>query len=972
VIPTLYGLFALGGASALVYEVLWMRSFRLVFGSSTRSAAAVLAAYFAGMALGNWIGAKLARRGRPVRLYGLCELGVGLSALLVAPWLSLFDSLYPGVYAWAGARPALLALAKLGLAGLALAPPAIAMGATLPLASRAVVTRTEHVARRTGLLYAANVLGATAGALLAAFVLPIALGVRSSVHLAVVLNAAIGIAALRLSARGEAATGAPPRSAAPLAQERPAPALLVAAAVSGFGTLALEVVFVRLLSQRSEASVYTYGLLLAIFLLFLALGSLWVSRRLDRADPWRFLAWTQAAAALAILLSPYLFELIPLLGLYSKEDTLAVRLLRFGAGSLFVLGPPVCLAAVVLPSTWKLAVRSASATGEQVGILAAANTLAGVAGSLATGFVLLPRLGLGGSVLFVAALYASLAVAACVQAFAGARRLAAVAACLAIPLAWWALGAWRLVLQPLEPGQRLLRYEDGETATVAVLASRDGHRLLTLNHAYLLGSTAAGEREVQQGRLPLLLHPRPARVAFVGVATGMTASAVLDFPVERAVAIEIVPGVVDVLPDFAPWNRAFFRDPRVELVVADGRNHLRGTRERFDVVIGDLFVPWHAGTGDLYAREHFEAVSERLAPGGLFAQWLAAYQLTPDELRTIAATFLAVFPHATLWRSDFHAEQPLLALVGRPGGARLDPQALVEACRRLAVAREPAAPFLASPSSVRLLYVAGDAALRAWAKGAPLNTDDRPRIEYGSPRSVFEQRQRALPVHRLLAGFGADAASDGASLPLERPEAEVVRAAELLQQATLAQAEYHFEREWRLLSELTERSADLRGVAAALVAAAARYRERGMTERSQALLAAVVATPQPPLGALLALAEARRAEGRGAEAAELLERALGSAPEAEPVRRSLAELLLEAEDYARAELHLRRLLEREAQDAGLRVDLAYALDRQGRRAEAAVEVARVRALPDLATREKTFRDLERRGLGSYLDSAPPD
>jgi spermidine synthase len=950
-----------------------MRSFRVVFGSSTRSAAAVLAAYFAGLALGNWAGARLARRARPLRLYGWAEIGVGLSALLVAPWLSLFDSLYPALYAWAGARPGLLSLAKLALAAAALVPPTLAMGATLPLASRAAVTSAEHVARRTGVLYAMNVLGATAGAGLAAFVLPVATGVRQGITLAAAVSLAVGIAALRLAARAEPGEGVRALAAAPAPElrQRPAPALLFAAAVSGFGTLALEVAFVRLLSQRSEGSVYTYGLLLAIFLLCLAAASLWVSRRLDRGDPWRFLAWTQAGAALAILLSPYLFELIPFLALYSKEDTLALRLLRFGAGSLVLLGPAVCLVGVVLPSTWRLAVRTAAAAGEQVGILTGVNTLAGVAGSLATGFVLLPWLGLGGSLLLVAGLYASLALAASARAFSGLRRVAAAGACLAIPLAWWGLGAWRVTLQPLERGERLLHYRDGETASVAVLASRDRQRRLVLNHAYLLGSTAASEREVRQGRLPLLLHPHPARVALIGVATGMTASAVLDFPVERATAIEIVPGVVNALPYFARWNRGFFRDPRVELVVDDGRNHLRGTRERFDVVIGDLFVPWHAGTGDLYTREHFASVVDRLAPGGLFAQWLPAYQLTPEELRTVAATFVAVFPYAALWRNDFHAEQPLLALVGQREGASIDPEALALGCRRLAATQTPPPSFLSSPSDLALLYVAGDAALREWTRAAPLNTDDRPLIEYGTPRSVFEQRQRALPAQQLLARFRPRAWGYEEPLPLDRPLEEVFRAADRLQDAVLARSEQNYEREYRLLASLAAESADLRGVAASLTEAAARYRERNMPDRSQVLLEAVVATPQPPVGALLALAEHRREEGREAEAAELLERALESASESEPLRRRLAELLVRAEEYARAEAHLRRLLEGRADDPDLRVELAYVLDRQGRRDDAAAEVARVRALPDLEKRQAIWRQLQRRGLGAYLDSGRP-
>lgn len=967
----LYPLFTLGGFAALVYEVLWMRRFRLVFGSSTRSAAVVLAAWFVGMALGSWLGARLARRPDPVRLYGLAELGVAATALLVAPWLLGFESIYPDLHAWAGGPVWLLAL-KLMLAGVALVPPALAMGATLPLVARAVVTRPEHVARRTGLLYALNVLGATAGALVAGFALPPWLGIRAGVFLAVAINLAIGIAALGLARRLEPVAADLPRvPAQPQPErERPEAALLLAAGASGFGTLALEVLCVRLLSQRSEGSVYTFSLMLAIFLLFLALGSLWVARVLDRTRAWRFLAWTQTGAVVGILLLPFLFELIPFLTLFSKEDSLAVRLVRFGTGSAIVLGVPVCLIGVVLPSTWKLAASSASRVGEQVGVLTAVNTLAGVAGSLVTGFALLPWLGLGGSTLLVAGLYAVLAGVCHARAHAGIRRWAGVAACLAIPAAWGVSGAWRIQLQPLAPGERLLRYRDGETASVAVLERSDGHRVLKLNHAYLLGSTAAADRELRQGRLPLLLHPDPARVALIGVATGMTASAVLDFPVERALAIELVPGVRDALADFAPWNRAFFRDPRVEVLVADGRDHLRGTRERFDVVIGDLFVPWEAGTGDLYSVEHFEAVSRRLAPGGLFAQWLPGYQLTPEELRTIAASFLEVFARVSLWRNDFDADQPLVALVGYPEGAAIDPDAVSRQCARLASGRLPA-PFLSSPTGLGLLYVAGDAVLREWARGAALNRDDRPIIEYGTPRSVFLEKQRALPVQELLAGFRPRVWDYDAPLPLERPIAEVFHAADLLQDAVVARLGHHLEREYRGLAELARTSADIPGVAESLVAAAARYRSRNLTDRSEALLAAVAEQPRPPVGALLALAELRRADGRERDAAVLLERAVELAPQPSPIRRPLAELLVGEGLYARAEPHLRHLIEVDPDDALLRIELAVVLDRQGRAEEAAAEVARVRALPDSGDREALWRRLRRRGLGRYLAAPPP-
>src|SRR5258705_10302284 len=195
IVRAVYILFALSGLLALVYEVLWMRSLRLVFGSSTQSAAAVLAAYFSGMALGAWIGARLAGRGDALRRYGWAEVAVAVAALAVWVWLALFAHFYPALYAVCEGPGAVLTLARLGLAALALAPPAAAMGATLPLVTQALVTRPEHVAERVGRLYAANTAGATIGALLAGFVLPPALGTRAGLRLAVAGSLAVACAA---------------------------------------------------------------------------------------------------------------------------------------------------------------------------------------------------------------------------------------------------------------------------------------------------------------------------------------------------------------------------------------------------------------------------------------------------------------------------------------------------------------------------------------------------------------------------------------------------------------------------------------------------------------------------------------------------------------------------------------------------------------------------------------------------------
>src|SRR5207247_5122378 len=189
------------------------------------------------------------------------------------------------------------------------------------------------------------------------------------------------------------------------------------------------------------------------------------------------------------------------------------------------------------------------------------------------------------------------------------------------------------------------------------------------------GGSAAATNERRQGLLPLLLHPAPRRAAFIGMATGITASAGAALGVEETTVIELVPEVARLAAtEFATWNAQLLERPGVRLVVDDGRRYLVTTAERYDVGVGALFNPWHAGAGSLYAREMFETVAGRLAPGGLFCQWLPLYQLTREEFDVIARPFVAVFPDVTLWRNDFYPDRAVAGLVGRltPGTVDLD------------------------------------------------------------------------------------------------------------------------------------------------------------------------------------------------------------------------------------------------------------------------------------------------------------
>jgi spermidine synthase len=285
----------------------------------------------------------------------------------------------------------------------------------------------------------------------------------------------------------------------------------------------------------------------------------------------------------------------------------------------------------------------------------------------------------------------------------------------------------------LERGEKLVHAATTPAGVVAVVERPDGRLIRTDNH-YALGGTAEQVHEERQGHLPLLLHPGARTVAYLGTATAITAGAAVAHPVERIFLVEIVPAVsAAARRDFAGANRGVHADPRARVVLDDARNFLRSTRERFDVVVGDLFVPWQSGTGSLYAREHFEAVRAHLTPDGVFCQWLPLYQLGQAELQSLLRTFADAFPRAAVFRGDFYGAYPIAALCGFAG----DPApaaAISAAAARLGAAGERDR-WIADPEGFWSLYVGALAALGGAGAAWPPNTDDRPTIEFLAARA---------------------------------------------------------------------------------------------------------------------------------------------------------------------------------------------------------------------------------------------
>ena len=746
------------GVTALVYEVLWLRELALLFGNSAQAAAATTAAFFAGLAAGNafW-GRWSAKTRQPLRVYGWLELGLACSSVLYFVVLTLYESIFGALYAQFADAPAVFLLIKFVLAFTLFFPIAFFMGGTLPMITECVVQRRDNLGSQASALYATNTIGAAIGAVLGGFVLPWFLGVRASYVLTMTISVAIAFVALWMSTRISAAnpdttsnsfvehkTVQPGKStAAPVSVLHSHTAMVLIASLSGFTTLALQVLWIRMFAQVLHNSVYSYATILAVFLLALAAGGVvarWVAAR--DYNPTHVLPIALATSALLAALSPIVFASLTNGGTYIGGQASLVGYIGEIAWLVFVcIGIPMVVIGSLLPYLFKLSEDGIYAPGETVGRLVTWNTLAGIVGSVAAGFLLLQWLGLWTSIFLMAFLYLASAVWLASQLLQKTYWPAGITAITAILLFTIAdprqLPTVRIDTE--RRGEKLLQVWEGSDATVAVI-EQDGFLRTKLNNWYALGSTGDKLTQQIQAHLPMLLHSKPKRVFFLGLGTGITAGTALDYPVDEVTVAEIAPSVISASQTyFSDHTNGLFEDPRVTVLPEDGRTALRGLSTQFDLIISDLFVPWRAGVGSLYSTDHYFAALERLNSSGLYVQWLPLYQTTREEFSTIARSMHEVFGQVTLWRGNFWADKPVIALIGHKDRAALrDSAPLIRASRRALTGH-----INTDGEHVPLMshYSGQLTATDPLIRNAEVNTDDFPLIEYRAP--INHRRERA-------------------------------------------------------------------------------------------------------------------------------------------------------------------------------------------------------------------------------------
>lgn len=707
--------FFLSGLATLAAETYWLRQNAAVFGAAAASAGALLFAWFGGTALGAFVSRRIGLVFRPGRLSALFLLTYAFSfaayAFMPALWAPLVHSLKPAL--------SVLLLAKILCTALALLPAAFVTGTLFPMAARA-----QEGTRLTG-LYSWNALGAVLGILLS-INLPAATGYRALFLCAFV--AAVAAPLLLWRPATPARSYSAPRAALP-------GRVLAAGFGSGFLSILLEVVWIRWMSLGTDNTVYSFAavtlLLLGLIFLLSALAA-----RLPGAilkSPW-LLPAVAGGAALMMALSCRLFSSATQ-GLHTVIIDRADSLAGF-AFALRFLPAAMVFTALFFPLLLRTAFRDHP--GADAASLFGFNGLGAALGALAG--VLLPKfLGLWGVAFACSLLYALLALFLARKQWV---RMMAAAVLLGIVF-FNPLKLPRITPDPLAANlpapARVMDIVEGGFGIVSVV-DFGPQRTLWLNSTYLLGGNRSPADDRRMGLLPSLLKPDGKSACVIGLATGITLSGVLKGGAERAVCVELVPAVADMARKwYGRDNLNALSDPRLKLVLDDGRHFLRYTRERFDLVVSDLFVPWHEGTSALYTRDHFSSVCKALAPGGLFALWLPLYELTLEEFAVIARTFTDVFPRATLWQNAFTPRGPAVVLAG--GLSPLDMDLI--AADIVTRSANPGADLAErDPAGAWCRFLCDLRPEDGWISNAPLNTLDRPVLEF----------MAAKKERRLLAG----------------------------------------------------------------------------------------------------------------------------------------------------------------------------------------------------------------------------
>lgn len=776
-LPVLLVLFVGSGCAALIYEVVWFQLLQLLIGSSAVSLGVLLGTYMGGMCLGSlllprWVSAEY----HPLRVYAWIELGIGLCGLAVLFAVPRMDQVYAAI-----ALPGFAGILLRGvIAAMCLLLPTLLMGASLPAMARWVESSREGVAW-LGYFYGGNIAGAVMGAVLAGFYLLRLYDMAAATYVAVVVNAGVALLAFGLAAVAtyQPARRTPPDAPAPL---RPAHtrAIYLAIGISGLCALGAEVVWTRLLSLMLGATVYTFSIILAVFLTGLGIGSsagsLWARRG---GDPRKALGICQCLLAVCAAWAAYaITTLIPSptfdpTTLSNPLDVFQMDVVR----CLWAIFPAACFWGASFPLALACVASPEQDPGSVVGETYAANTVGGIVGALLFSMVLIPQLGTQDAqrlLVLLAAVSAWLVLRPIPFKFAIAGAGAAVLLMASVqPLPWLALGYGRRMNQYKDFAGKPLYIGEGMNSSIVISELTTGARYFHVS-GKVEATTEAFDMRLQRmlGHISGLFHKQPKSVLVVGFGAGVTAgSFVLHPSVEKITISEIEPLIPPASTKyFNKENYNVLKDPRTRVFYDDARHYVLTSKEKFDIITSDPIHPWVKGTATLYSKEYFEMCKRHLNPGGIVTQWVPLYESDFETIKSELATFFSVFPHGTIWNSDASNQGYDVVLVGKTEPGPIDVDALDQRLRRADHARVAASlkeVGIANAAELLATYAGREDELQHWLDGASINGDMNMRLQYlagwGLNYNHADLIYKSIVAHRTFTGdqfTGSDASLD--------------------------------------------------------------------------------------------------------------------------------------------------------------------------------------------------------------------
>ena len=786
-------LFILSGVAALVYQIAWFKHLGYFLGNSTYSQAVVLATFMGGIALGSWWwGRKADQHANPLRLFAWLEIFIGLYCFFYQP---IFEGIEKGFTStiiaggWASDAPIVLGL-KLLASAAAIFLPTVLMGGTLPVLVKYLSIRIEEVGKNVALLYFINSAGAVIGSFLAGFYLLGSFGITTTTYFGASLDLLVGliflIPAYGLKVRGNRNVAADLDSSLAEAgkknitshnepilnfslSERQYKIVLLTAIFSGFSAMLYEVVWLRLLIPILSSTTYSFTIILTAFISGITIGSIviyWVFRKVS--NPYRLLGFCQLGIVISVLLTLQFYERLPYyiwkaIGEESATDT--GYQLYLGTQFLYVfllLLPPTIFMGMSLPIASKISVRRVKETGAVIGNVFALNTLGTVVGSLLTGLVLIPFVGILNAIMIGLLVNLSLALFILadrsvlskvyliffliVLTFSffifyrtvDSERWAHTIMLSEIPRELNRNKAPKNYEQFLEkkinPNREILYYEEGIGGTIVVCKSGKATFLYT-NGKGDANSVSDIQTQASLGHTPMILHPKPDSVFVIGFGAGHTVGSVMTHPeIDFAQVAEISPEVIEASQFFEHVNERPLVNKKLQVIKDDGVAALRLSPFRYDIIISQPSNPWSAGVGNLFTKEFFADCKSKLKPGGFVAQWFGLYEMDERSLKLILRTAYSEFNHLSLWHLG--SNDILLLCSEAPFNFDLETIAQHYELVKQALSADNI-EIHSLPIFLSQQINLNDQALKVYAGEGPLNLEDLPLMELWTPRAYF-------------------------------------------------------------------------------------------------------------------------------------------------------------------------------------------------------------------------------------------